>query len=319
MSISRTLLASLALAWLAAASPAHAQNHTCPTAAANDSSNKCASTAFVAQALAGALPLAHNDLYIGNASNEAQAAPVIGDCTFAFSSASALARCIGLSSNGQLLINNSGAIGGISIASLYGTQAANLVLAGPSSGAAANPAFRALVGADLPAPSASSLGGIESITSLAHNWVAFIDTSGVPHQSQPAFSDLSGYPNLTALGNSLGSNVSLTNIANYFDGPSVAQGSTGTWWATGQATVTDTTGPAQFYCKLWDGTTVMASINIRSDAANASYVAPLSGFLASPAANIRISCRDTTTTTGSILFNATGNSKDSTISVVRVQ
>lgn len=59
-----------------------------------------------------------------------------------------------------------------------------------STGAA--PGFRSLVGADLPNPSASSLGGIKSITSLAHNWIAFIDTAGLPHQSQPTWSDLGG-------------------------------------------------------------------------------------------------------------------------------
>jgi hypothetical protein len=46
--------------------------------------------------------------------------------------------------------------------------------------------------AQLPAPTASTLGGVESITSLAHNWIAYIDTSGVPHQSQPAASDITG-------------------------------------------------------------------------------------------------------------------------------
>jgi hypothetical protein len=40
--------------------------------------------------------------------------------------------------------------------------------------------------------SATVLGGVNSITSLAHNWIAYIDTAGLPHQSQPAFSDLSG-------------------------------------------------------------------------------------------------------------------------------
>jgi Pectate lyase superfamily protein len=43
-----------------------------------------------------------------------------------------------------------------------------------------------------PVPSASALGCVESITSLAHNWVAYIDTSGIPHQLQPSFSDVSG-------------------------------------------------------------------------------------------------------------------------------
>jgi hypothetical protein len=60
------------------------------------------------------------------------------------------------------------------------------------------PAFSDLSGiiapTQIPAPTATTLGGIESIVSVAHNWISFIDTSGVPHQSQPAFSDLSGTP-----------------------------------------------------------------------------------------------------------------------------
>ena len=71
-------------------------------------------------------------------------------------------------------------------------QSANCVFAGPSSGSASSPSCRSLVGADLPNPTASSLGGIESITSAAHEWVSYIDTSGIPHQSQPAFTDISG-------------------------------------------------------------------------------------------------------------------------------
>ena len=48
----------------------------------------------------------------------------------------------------------------------------------------------AITGAMLPNPSASTLGGVESITSAAHNWVSYIDTSGVPHQSQPTLADV---------------------------------------------------------------------------------------------------------------------------------
>ena len=43
----------------------------------------------------------------------------------------------------------------------------------------------------LPAASSGALGGVNSIVSLAHNWISYIDTSGVPHQSQPACGDLS--------------------------------------------------------------------------------------------------------------------------------
>lgn len=39
--------------------------------------------------------------------------------------------------------------------------------------------------------SAGTIGGVFSITSLSHNWIAWIDTNGLPHQSQPACGDLS--------------------------------------------------------------------------------------------------------------------------------
>lgn len=72
------------------------------------------------------------------------------------------------------------------------TQNANLVFAGPTSGGAVNPTFRALVGADLPNPSSSSLGGVQSKAAVSHQWINSISTSGVPALSQPAFSDISG-------------------------------------------------------------------------------------------------------------------------------
>lgn len=77
-------------------------------------------------------------------------------------------------------------------AASFGTQTANRVLAGPTSGGAATPTFRALVGADLPTPGASSLGGVQSFTCSTSNWFNTLSTGGVFGCSQPAFSDLSG-------------------------------------------------------------------------------------------------------------------------------
>ena len=63
-------------------------------------------------------------------------------------------------------------------------------------------------------PSASTLGGVESIASVSHNFLTSISTSGVPAQAQPAFTDISGsatlaqFPteaNNTVLGNVSGS------------------------------------------------------------------------------------------------------------------
>lgn len=67
----------------------------------------------------------------------------------------------------------------------------NLFFAGPN-GSSGTPAFRAIVGADLPNPSASTLGGIQSKAGVSHQWISSISTSGVPGLSQPAFSDISG-------------------------------------------------------------------------------------------------------------------------------
>lgn len=77
-------------------------------------------------------------------------------------------------------------------AQISSTQSANTVYAGPGSGAVALPTFRALVGADLPVPGASSLGGVQSKTCSTSNWFSSLSTSGVFGCSQPAFSDLTG-------------------------------------------------------------------------------------------------------------------------------
>ena len=133
-------------------------------------------------------------------------------------------------------------------------------------------------------------------------------SAGVPVWSQPA---------LTSVAQSTAADVLLNNIANYFDGPSVGQGTTGTWFASGTVTLNDTVA-ATFYCKLWDGTTVIDSSATQILGA-ATTKMTLSGIFVSPAANIRISCRDITATTGKIAANTSGNAKDSTVTAMRIQ
>jgi hypothetical protein len=58
-----------------------------------------------------------------------------------------------------------------------------------------------LPAATLPNPTASTLGGIQSIAAVPHNWINSISTSGVPSLSQPAFSDISGTVAATQLPN----------------------------------------------------------------------------------------------------------------------
>lgn len=118
---------------------------------------------------------------------------------------------------------------------------------------------------------------------------------------------------------SLGADVNLTNTSNYFDGPSVAQGSVGTWFVSASVTVVDTGGAAGFLAKLWDGSTVIASGVVTTAAANFAGILSLSGIITSPAGNLKISVRDSSATTGKIGFNQSGNGKDSTISAFRLK
>lgn len=127
-----------------------------------------------------------------------------------------------------------------------------------------------------------------------------------------------GQVNLSKFTASLGADVALNNTANYFDGPSVAQGTSGTWFVAGKVTILDTGGATEIWVKLWDGTTVIDSGVATTVSATTGQSIHLSGYITSPAGNIKISCRDSVRTTGKILFNQSGNSKDSTITAIRI-
>ena len=118
--------------------------------------------------------------------------------------------------------------------------------------------------------------------------------------------------NFTPITASLGSDVALNNTANYFDGPSVAQGTSGTWFVSGTVSFS---GNSQFYAKLWDGTTV---INSAQTAFSSNGSLTLTGYISSPVGNLRISLRAVNDAASKITFNGTGNSKDSTITAVRI-
>jgi hypothetical protein len=117
---------------------------------------------------------------------------------------------------------------------------------------------------------------------------------------------------------SLGADVAISNNTAYFDGPSIAQGTTGTWWVSGKVTVFDTAGANSFDAKLWDGTTVIDSAYVTCSAANYGMPIALSGFIVGPAGNLKISVKSITSSTGKMVFNTSSNSKDSTISAFRI-
>ena len=108
---------------------------------------------------------------------------------------------VGLNLPGSFTCSGSPVTSSGTISCSYTSETAGTFFAAPS-GSSGTPSFRALVGADLPLPTASSLGGVESIASVAHQWLASIDTSGVPHLSQPGFADLSGSIALSQIPNS---------------------------------------------------------------------------------------------------------------------
>ena len=56
-----------------------------------------------------------------------------------------------------------------------------------------------LPAARLPAPSATTLGGVKSISAVTSQWVSSISTSGVPSLSQPTASDVSGLGNAATI------------------------------------------------------------------------------------------------------------------------
>lgn len=97
--------------------------------------------------------------------------------------------------------------GGVFSKAAVSNQFLTAIVAADGSVTSAQPSFSNLsgsaTGAQLPNPSSSSLGGIQSAAGTTHQWISSISTSGVPGLSQPAFSDVSGsiaasqIPNIT--------------------------------------------------------------------------------------------------------------------------
>lgn len=116
----------------------------------------------------------------------------------------------------------------------------------------------------------------------------------------------------------LGADVALSTTAQFFTGPSIAQGTVGQWDVKGSVILNDTSAAATFIVKLWDGTTVLASANVNTNGANFRVSASLAGIISNPAGNLRISVKDATTTNGAINFNIGGDSRDSVIYATRI-
>jgi hypothetical protein len=185
---------------------------------------------------------------------------------------------------------------------------------------AANIGSGTLPAARLPTPTGSTLGGVESTTPAAHQFLTGVNTSGVHAQAQPAFSDISGTAAATQLGglNHAGvqdaSDVGLTSTSTYFIGPTLTLG-TGVWVVQASLSILNTAAvSATVQCKLTDGVTVIASGSVQTGA-TASKVQALSlgGAITNPAAAVVMECEDLGTTTS--VIKAAGSSAGNTGSV----
>lgn len=123
-------------------------------------------------------------------------------------------------------------------------------------------------------------------------------------------------PGAAPITNSLGANTAI-GFGGYTDGPSIAQGSIGTWFVSGKVTVFNSSGNMICDAKLWDGTTIVDSAQVVATNPNGISIS-LSGVLATPAGNLKISCISPNVGDGFFAANLSGNSKDSTITAIRI-
>lgn len=162
-----------------------------------------------------------------------------------------------------------------------------------------NAVFKGVNGGSIPAPAAAGMTA----------YVFQSDGTNLYLSAQPLFTTLSA---------SLGADVALNNTANFIDGPSINLGTVGTWVVFSTTTVNDTGAAAAIHAKLWDGITVIDACITSVAVTNRHNSFTLVGLITAPAAPVKTSVKDATNTSGVIIFNATGTSKDTTIIAVRI-
>jgi hypothetical protein len=173
------------------------------------------------------------------------------------------------STNGGVLWDNNGVLGDST------TLPSGLNLQTPS-------AINLENATNLPAPTLTTLGGVEAINAVSHQWIAYIDTSGVPHLAQPALGDISGLGTnvATALGNAAGATG---GFATYSQLGSAAFDATGT---TGGTVPLNNGGFTQ------SGAAIFSSTFVESNTALASVVAGQLGLAGGNTSNPSLGAND---------------------------
>lgn len=131
----------------------------------------------------------------------------------------------------------------------------------------------------------------------------------------------SGAPiSMSPITNSIVADVSCGATGNFAIGPTIAQGTAGTWFASGQVVANSTGGTGTaFAVKLWDGTTVIDSAYVdQTPGSNQAVQIALSGYITNPVGNIRISVASPNSNLAMVRANLSGASKDSTVTAIRI-
>lgn len=145
-----------------------------------------------------------------------------------------------------------------------------------------------------------------------------VGETAVQTLTNKTFAVASNTLNMAPITAALGADLALGAAGTLTAGPTIAQGSTGTWFVSGTVTVASSSAASSFSVRLWDGTTTVASAIGLSSGAGSQVAFHLSGYITSPAGNLRISVADNTTANGSFRFNNSGYSKDCVISAFRI-
>lgn len=152
-------------------------------------------------------------------------------------------------------------------------------------------------------------------TDLAYGQVdlASSDVTGVLPRANGGFTP-------SQLSNILSGDVAINNTSDYFTGPTVAQGSSGTWLAWGTVTINAANSSARVIARLTDGTNVRGSTTTTwpSGATPAIVSFSLSGIFTSPPGDIRIEAKNLDSSSGGFVFNQSGNSADCHLNVIRI-